>query len=641
MSNLQTNPSCAIARIATLVFLVAAAGQASAQTSADAQFLPPIVVTASRTAQAQSDALPHITVISAEDIRNSQAVDLPSLLRREAGIQFFQTGGPGQTASLFMRGAQPGETLILIDGVPVRRPGFSPAPALEHILPDQIDHIEIVRGNVSAIYGSGAMGGVIQIFTKQGAGAPAARLAAEAGSRGTRKLSAELSGKSNGTRYAMALTGFRTDGFSANDIGQYPNENPDDNGDRNSSFAGNLSHEWAKGHEFGLRTYANDGKFSFDGGGFGAPADSNNGRSRQRSLALFSKDRLAGNWSSTLTLSQTATRNENISISAFGYVIRDNGDTSLLQWANELSLSQDWNLVAGLDAGREKLDAFSDYGFGATRNDYTRSTSSLYLGLNGKTGVHDMQANIRYDRVGGSGSDLTGYLGYGYALAPSVKLIANVSSAFKAPELAQLNDPLSGNPALESERSRSFELGAQYAAGASIVRATWFNTRTTNQFAVDPNNCFSGDYPFSCPTFNIARGSNKGLELSATGRVNGIDARASVTSQNPRNDTTGAVLIRRARTLASLSLSKPFGAWRVGSDFQYAGSRPDTDFVTGSKKELGAYWLANLNLDYQVNKNVAFYGRIDNVFDRDYQTAYGYNQPPRGLFAGVRWQPSL
>jgi vitamin B12 transporter len=610
----------------------------AAAQSGNEKSLAPVVVTASRVAQPQTDALPHTTVITAEDIRNNPAFDLPSLLRREAGIQVTQNGGPGQTSSLFMRGAPASQTLIMIDGVPVRRQGFSAQPALEHILPEQIDRIEIVRGNVSAIYGSGAIGGVVQIFTKQGSGKPSVSLSAEAGSRGTRSVTGGVSGQSGNTRYSLSASRFRTDGFSANNVAQLPTENPDKDGYRNNSIAGSVSNEFAKGHEVGVRLYANDGKFDFDGGGFGGPTDTGGGTSKQQSFAVFSKNRFAPNWLSTVTLSQTQTRNDNTYLSVFG-TFRDKGDTRLLQWANEVGLSSNWTLVAGVDAGKEELDAFSNDGFSAPKNSsFDRSTSSVYAGLNGKLDAHQFQANVRRDRIGGAGSDSTGYLGYGFALTPSVKLIANASTAFNAPTLTQFFDPVSGNPNLKAEKSRSYEVGAQYAAGATLLRATLFKTRTKNQFGFDPANCFRGAYPASCPTFNIAKGSNEGLELSAGSQLAGVDLRASLTLQDPKDDTTNKRLIRRAKTMGSLSMSKAFGALRVGTDLQYTGSRPDVNFATGADVEQGSYWLAGLNARYDISKSVSVFGRVENLFDRDYQTSYGYNHPPRGVFVGVNWQ---
>ncbi len=594
--------------------------------------IEPIVVTAARIEQKQTDALPHTTVISSDTIRNSQAIDVPTLLRNEAGLQFTQSGGPGQLASFFLRGASPSQTLILIDGVPVRREGFSGSAAIEHMLPEQIDHIEIVRGNVSAIYGSGAIGGVIQIFTRKGDRTPVIGASVEAGSRGTINVTGDLSGQSDGTRYAVSAARFRTDGFSAMNTTQFPNENPNKNGYDNTSVSASLSQQWAKGHEAGIRLYANEGNFTYDGGGFGAPTDLNKGSSKQQSLALFSRDKLTSSWTSNVTMSQTRTSNRDISISAYGYDSLYESTANLLQWNNEFALASDWTLTAGADLGHEKANVTNNDGFAITGNAPSRSTSSVYGGVSGKIAAHQVQANVRHDQVDGSGSKTTGFLGYGYALTPAFKLVASASTAFNAPTLAQVYDPDNGNANLKPETSRSVEAGAQYAVAGTLVRATVFKTRTKDQFGIDPDNCFSGAYLFGCPTFNIAQASNRGLELSASGQLAGVDLKTSLTLQEPVNDATRQILIRRARTLASVSAAQAIGALRVGADVQYSGNRND------GSRSLGGYVLTNLNARYALSKSVSLFARVDNLFDRDYQTVYGYNQPPRGVFAGLRWQ---
>ncbi|MDY7573880.1 TonB-dependent receptor plug domain-containing protein [Actimicrobium sp. CCI2.3] len=611
----------------SFVSLASVAGNALAENT-----MPPVVVTAARIEQSQADALPHTTVISSDTIRNSQAIDVPTLLRNEAGLQFTQSGGPGQLASFFLRGASPSQTLILIDGVPVRREGFSGSAALEHILPEQIDHIEIVRGNVSAIYGSGAIGGVIQIFTRQGNRTPVIGASVEAGSRGTIKVTGDLAGQSDGTRYAVSASRFRTDGFSAMNTTQFPNENPNKNGYDNTSASVSLSQQWAKGHEAGIRLYANEGNFTYDGGGFGAPTDLNKGTSRQQSLALFSRDKLTSAWTSNLTVSQTRTSNRDISISAYGYDSLYDSTANLLQWNNEFALAPDWTLTAGADFGHEKANVTNNDGFSIMRNAPSRSTASVFAGVSGKIDAHQLQVNARHDQVDGSGSKTTGYLGYGYVLTPALKLVASASTAFNAPTLAQVYDPDNGNINLKPETSRSVEAGAQYAVAGTLVRATVFKTRTKDQFGIDPDNCFSGAYLFGCPTFNIAQATNRGFELSASGQLASVDLKTSLTLQEPVNDATHQILIRRARTLASVSAAQAFGALRVGADVQYSGNRND------GSNALGGYVLANLNARYALSKSVSLFARVDNLFDRNYQTAYGYNQPPRGVFAGLRWQ---
>lgn len=584
--------------------------------------LPPIVVTASRFSQPQTDALAHTTVITAEDIRHASAFDLPTLLQREAGLQLSQTGGPGQASTLFMRGASPAQTLILLDGVPLRREGFSAAPALEHILPAQIERIEIVRGNVSAIYGSGAVGGVIQIFTHKGSSKPAANVAVEVGSHGTKSVSAALSGAMEKTRYSVSATDFASDGVSANNTAQFTNENPDRDGYRNKSIAGRLSHEWGKNQEFGLSVYANEGKFDFDGGGGGTPTDVARGFAKQESYSLFAKNALTDNWVSTINLSQSNARggNQNISTDPAGYSYnaRSNSKASLLQWQNQIALPKGWVATAGFDAGRDQLEAI-DY----ATDTYSRSRSSLHTGVQGKIDAHQLQVNVRHDDVGGSGADTTGFLGYGYMLSPVVKLIANTSTAFNAPTLIQLYDASYGNRALQAEHSQSVELGVQIESGFGLLRATAFRTKTRDQFGYD-----AATYQ----TINIGRVNNEGVELSASGHLADTDWRASLTVQNPIDQSTGDTLRRRAKVMSALSASRQFGAWRAGGDLTYTGSRPD------GSQTLDAYWLANLTARYAINREWSVQGRLINLFDARYQTVYGYNQLPRSVFVGLNWQ---
>lgn len=636
MSDLSCITPCATVRALTLFALIGACFEPLAQAAdfdaaSTASGLLPVVVTAARIEQNQADALPHTTVISSDTIRNSQAIDLPSLLRQEAGLQFAQSGGPGLLTSFFMRGATPGESLVLLDGVPVRRQGFSGSAAIEQILPEQIDHIEIVRGNVSAIYGTGAIGGVVQIFTKRGNRTPVMDTAVEVGSRGTYKITGDIAGENDGTRFALSAARFKTNGFAAMNATQYPNENPDNHGDENNSVSAMLAQQWAAGHEFGARLYANDARFKYSGGGFGAPTDINKGTSQQQSLALFTRDRFTADWSSSVTLSQTRAKNHDVSISAFGYEIAFDSTANLLQWSNQIALSPGFVLSAGIDLGRDRADAFSDDGFSVTRNAPSRSTASQYLGLNGKFDAHQVQLNVRHDRVGGSGAKTTGYLGYGYAVTPEFKLTASTSTAFNAPTLAQVYDPVNGNPDLLPETARSVELGAQYVARDVLLRATLFKTRTSNQFGIDPDNCFSGAFVSGCPTFNIAQASNRGLELSATGKLASADVRTSLTLQRPTNDSTDQVLGLRARRMASVAASQVFGPWRLGGDLQFSGERADGTHT------LGSYLLANLNARYALSPTLALFGRVDNLLDRDYQTVYGYNQPPRGFFVGLNW----
>ena len=631
MSNFRSYPLRAPARLLLPALLISCTAQA--QTSNPAS-LPAVVVTAARIEQPQTDAIAHTTIITAEDIRNSQSKDLISLLQREAGLQLTQSGGMGQPSSLFMRGANASQTLILIDGVPLHREGFAAAPALEHILPSQIDHIEIVRGNVSAIYGSAAIGGVIQIFTKQGEQGNAANVAVEAGSFGTVSSNAGLSGKADRTRYALSITRYSTGGLSASDKSIYPNENTDRDGYRNSSVSGSVAQELSKGHEVGIRFYGNQGKAKFDGGGGGYPTDVAYGESKSQSFSVYAKNQLAQNWLSTLNLSQTRLSDINVTLSTHPFVpfdSRDNGRSNLLQWQNLFTMSSNVSLNAGVETGQDKFDTAYVTSTESKHNIYSRNRTSIYSGLNAKFDAHQWQVNVRRDQIGEAGGDTTGYLGYGYYLTPVFKLTASASTAFNAPTLAQLFDPTYGNKQLKSEHSRSYELGGQYAMNETLIRAVLFTTKTDNQFAFDDNYV----------TYNLKSGSNEGLEISASGKWMDTALRASLTLQDPREADTGKSPIRRAKILGAFSASRAMGPWLLGADVNLAGRRPDMDFSTlpsATPKTLGAYWLANLTARYQLNREWSLNGRIQNLLDERYQTSYGYNSMPRGVFVGINWQ---
>ena len=601
---------------------VTAVVSANAQSSSDTS-MAPIVVTAARVTQLQTDALPFTTIISAEDIRKSQAVDLPALLRREAGIQFTQNGGIGQSSGLFVRGAETRQTLILLDGVPLTKQDASGTVSIEHLMLDQIDHIEIVRGNVSSIYGSSAIGGVVQIFTRRGEGPARVTAEAEAGSRGTTRVATGVTGGSSGAdavRFALNASNFRTDGFSSLNPAQVPTANPDRNGYRNSSISGALSRDFGKDQQVGLNFSATEGRFSFDSS-FGVPTDIQTGKTKVSTVAVYSQNRINERWSSRITYSESRDRNANHYDTSYGVTDdRYQSKTRMLQWTNEITLAPNWSATAGAERQWQTLGTDDGYG---TLLDVNRNANSVYAGVQGKLGAHQLQANLRHDQLDRVDSATTGYLGYGYLLSPRWKALASIATGFAAPPLGYLYSPGFGNPALKPERSRSAEVGVQYAYEAALLRAAVFDTRTREQLQYDPvANTFA----------NIARARNRGLEVSASGTLAETALRASLTLQDPRDELTDARLRRRAKTLASLSANRGFGPWQVGGDVSVTGSRPD------GSAQLGAYALANLNARYRLSKSVELYGRIENLFDRDYQSAYGYNQAPRGIFAGVRWQ---
>src|SRR5687767_12975933 len=214
-----------------------------------------VVITASRIQQRIGDAIPHTTVLTEKEIRDSQAVDLPALLRSEAGFEMAQTGGIGSVFSpLSLRGSTSARTLVLIDGVRIEDAGFS-STALQHLMLDQIERVEIVRGNVSSLYGSNAVGGVIQVFTKRGHGEPSPYGQVMGGSRNTSEFHLGYGGDLGATRFNVTASRFDTRGFSAIDPALAPLANPDPDGYRNESLTLSGSHRLNPQHELGVALF--------------------------------------------------------------------------------------------------------------------------------------------------------------------------------------------------------------------------------------------------------------------------------------------------------------------------------------------------------------------------------------------------
>ncbi len=295
---------CPYQRLLVVALLLSASFKVLAQSVVNTVELQQTVVTANRSEQLLIDALPHTTVLGRDVIERSQAVDLPSLLASEAGFQFTQNGGRGTAASLFLRGSASLQVLVLIDGVPLTKQDSTGSVSLEHIMLDQVERVEIVRGNVSAIYGSGAVGGVIQVFMRKGNGTPKAFAAIEVGSYGSSRASAGLSGQTGGTNFLIGIGRTVTSGFSAMNTSQYPNENPDADGYRNSDFNLGLTQTLAPGHTLGLRAQGSDGQFDTDGGGFGTPTAIYKGASKLNTWSVYSHNQMTSDWLSQLTLSR-------------------------------------------------------------------------------------------------------------------------------------------------------------------------------------------------------------------------------------------------------------------------------------------------------------------------------------------------
>ncbi len=588
--------------------------------SAAPQPMDYVVVTATRAPQKIADTILDTTVITQQDIRDSQAVDVPSLLRREAGFEFVQSGGIGSTSSTFMRGTNSTHTLVLIDGVRLSS-ATTGATALDQIMLDEVERIEIVRGNVSSVYGSEAIGGVIQIFTKRGHGAPALSADAGFGNRNTHRVAGNYGGEINDTRFNVTVSDFSTSGFPAIKPSVSTTVNPNNDGYRNTSVSANVTQRLSPQFRAGATVFFSDGHIDFANAFAFSASDTNTAHNQVGLYSVFAEYQATQSWASKLTLARGLDRSQNILNGSLDS--RFDTNTDQLSWENNFRLAPGQSVVAGVEARRQAESTTTAYTVAS------RNVKGLYASYTGEFGNNSLQGNVRSEHYSDFGSATTYLAGYGYRLNNAWRVSAAASSAFRAPDFNELYYPGFGNLLLQPERAHSGEVGLQYAQGGQLAKLVVFRTRITDLI---------GGFPIA----NINHAEITGAELSYRGQFYGADVIASFTAQNPVDQSNGSQrLLRRARDFGALTVQKTFGALRGGGEVRGAGTRYDNNQTAYPtvRDTLGGYTVVNFTARYQLSKTLALQARIDNAFDRDYQVADGYNTPPRTYFVGLSYQP--
>jgi vitamin B12 transporter len=573
-----------------------------------------VVISASRTEQRIQDALPATTLITRADIDRAQAVDLPSLIRNVTGIEIVQNGGVGTVSSAFIRGAESRHTLVLVDGIPINNLNFS-AAALEHIPLVNVERIEVVRGNVSSLYGSNALGGVIQIFTRDAGTSPWTSLTAQVGSRGLVDVSGSTGvKKESGLALTASAQTLHSQGFNAINQKELTGTNPDRDGYSRRVLSAGVSQDLSQLGRIGLKLSESKGVTEYDSQ-FGPATQTDKSNFALTNASLYGQFKLASDLQLDANMGQTSDSLD-ASVTAYPYRIKSSSQNS--------SLGLTWRalqghiVTAGYETTTQRLDSDTVY----KKTERTLNASRLGYLIN--QGDHLLQINLRQDDYSDFGMATTGLFGYGYRLTPTVRVRANTSTGFMAPTFNDLYYPYGGNPNLRPEHLRSNEIAAQYASGAHDLRVTYFDNQFTDLIG---NNS-------SYVRTNIAKAQNKGVELIYIGKFANSTINAGFTSQDPLNSITQKQLDRRAKTIANFGLNQDLGAWSVGAQTRYSSERPDA----AQTKTLGAYFVSDLTASYQWSRDLKLIGRINNVFDRKFETAYGYNQVRRGVFAGLNWQ---
>ncbi|MEW6165844.1 MAG: TonB-dependent receptor [Pseudomonadota bacterium] len=593
----------------------------AAQAAAPDADLAPVVVTATRVPTRSDRLLADVGVLDREEIEHAGQSTLEQLLARQPGIEHAANGGPGASSSIYLRGTESGHALVLIDG---QRVGSATLGSLawSRIPLSQIERIEILRGPASALYGSDAIGGVIQIFTRRGA--DGLRVSAEAGigSDGARSLAGGLAGGGNGWRYSVTGGSLRTDGFSNIRNPANGGYNADRDGFRNESATANLSFAPARGHEIGLTLFHSDGTNKYDSGTTAASRakDYENALTVQ-SQAIYLKSAVMESWSSTLRFGRTLDDSTNYSNGAATSTFRTDQDQ--IAWQNDVRLPLG-SLLLGWEELEQKIGGTTNYTL------KQRSIRSWLAGWAADLDAHRVQVNLHRDDNSQFGAHATGTLAYGYRIAPAWRVSASVGTAFRAPTFNDLYYPLNfgyvGNPDLLPESSRNRELALHHETRGQRVSATVYRNDVKNLIS------WSG----RTSPVNVGAARIKGLTLAYAGHLGGYDVDGSLDLLDARDATTGRRLARRAGERLNLALGRTHGAWTWRGELQAVGARHDDNANT---VRLGGYALVNLHASHALTPEWSVFGRVNNLFDKRYELVADFGTPGANLFVGLRYAP--
>jgi len=579
----------------------------------------PIVVTATRTARTIDETLAAVTVITREDIERLQATSVEEVLRGVPGLTLSNNGGPGKATSVFLRGTNSDHVLVLIDGVKVGSVSLG-TTSFQDIPLGQVERIEIVRGPRSSLYGSEAVGGVIQIFTRKGGGKLTPYISAGGGSYNTSRTAAGVSGGGAQAWYNVSAANTTTRGFNSCrgtlTAGCFTVE-PDDDGYRNRSAALRAGRRFDGGAEIDVHLLHAQGDNQFDG------SFVNESKFVQQVVGgKFGFSPLSA-WRATLLAGRSRDDADNFLNGAFKSRFDSERDT--LSWQNDLNLGRHQLLTLGLDRQTDRIDSTTAYPITA------RDNTGVFAHHQATVGGHDLSLALRGDDNEQFGRHTTGSLAWGLALGGGVRVLASHGSAFKAPTFNQLYFPGFGNPDLNPETSRSTELGVNAKLAATRWSLNAYETEVDQLIASDPTT-------FAAVNINAAR--IRGLEAVFSTRLADWRLGGNANWLDPRNLSHDAnhnkLLPRRAEQTARLDLDRMFGRLQIGATVVGEGRRYDN---LANTVKLASYAAVDMRAAYTLAKHWQLQTRVANLFDKQYETAAYYNQPGRNYFISLRYQP--
>lgn len=580
------------------------------------QTLDNITVTANR--MPSVNVLASNTVITRDDIDRLQINDLGTLLSRQTGIDMTNNGGIGKATSISIRGSNSSHVLVLVDGVKWHS-ATTGGPSIQDFPVEQIERIEIVRGPRSGIYGSEAIGGVIQIFTRKGeAGSvkPFAKLSY--GTHNSKQAAAGVSGGDEKTTYNLSFNHQSTDGIT---VKEGKGQDPDKDGYRNNSISAKVNHQLTDKLNLGANFLRSEGFNQYDSG-----LNIVKGDSVQQIIGTNAALQVNDQWLASLQLSESRDQSNSFKNSNPDGTFNTRHRAASLTNIYELTANHTLNF--GLDYDVDDVESTTKFA------ETSRDNKAAFISWQADVDKHGWLVSARHDDNEAFGHKNTGNAEYGYWLQDNLRITFNAGTAFKVPTFNNLYLPLTygyiGNPDLLPEESKSF--------GAGINGQPQWGTWAVNVYQNEIKNLIS--YQLVSPGLNEATNTNKakikGIEFDLATVLAGWDVALNTSFLKPEDEDTGNILARRAQRLANVNLDKQWGAWSTGASWKLRGNSYEYGKTT---TRLGGYGLLDLRVAYDLNKDWSVKADLSNVFNKEYETANNYSSLDRTVMFTLLYQP--
>lgn len=622
-----------LSRLALAVALLPASSlYAAADSNEDALKLSNTVITANRTAEDRKDSTAAVTVFTRADIDRLQPTNVADLLNRVPGVQIVQSGGRGAQTSVFIRGTKTAQTLVLVDGVRVGSASFGGASgALDHLNIEQIERVEVLRGSRSAVYGSDAIGGVIQVFTRRSAGEGLqGRVRVAAGNKGVWERSAGISGGNQDTRFNLSASLDEMTGFDRTTKNN--SLSSDHDAYRNKAVSFSLTHAFNEQLRAGINILDQRGKTEYDNTYGQQPYD----KFAVSTVSTYAELQASEQWNSRLELGHSENKSSNYD-KAFGTRDDYNSYKESVAWLNTFAINEQHLVLAGADYNKDKLRSTTAY------EEKSRWNQAAFIQHSYKGELFGTELGLRYDKNQQFGTENTWNAALSVPVGLSNEFVLSYAEGFRAPTFNDLYWPNFSNPNLKAEKSKSYELQWRSQLADTVrLEASVYQTKIRDQIQYQDK-----------ATKNVQARIN-GFEASLHHELLGAQGALNLSLVDSRDRKTGQTLLRVAKRTLSYDLDKKIGDFSVGGTWKLSSHSTDAgafDYstFTSERENVPGFGTLDLRGSWQATQDLGLDLRLANIFDKSYSRAlyeyqgeaYGYREDRFTVLLGMTWTPNL